>query len=78
MATIGTNESDKIAALLSLDIQTTALAASQRPNLAAGLMARLEQNRIRIIDDVEYRNTRFEASMMVFGVATANSEKQGD
>ena len=78
MATIGTNESDKIAALLSLDIQTTALAASQRPDLAAGLMARLEANRLRIIDDAEYRNTRFEASMMVFDVATADSKKRGD
>lgn len=59
----------KVAALLSMDIQTHAMAAANNPKLAAGLMAELEKKRLRVINDAEHRDMRYGAAQLVFTVA---------
>ena len=61
----------KVAALLSMDIQTHAMAAASHPKLAEGLMAKLEERRLLIINDDEYRDRRYDAATTVFDAKVA-------
>lgn len=62
----------KVAALLSLDIEITARAVRSNPHLAEGLVAKLEENRARLIDDPAWRDMRYGAANFVFNVAAAS------
>ena len=74
-----THNSDyqKVAALLSMDIQTPAMAAASNPKLAGGLMEKLEERRLRIINDAEYRDMRYGASQTVLAVAAHSDLEEG-
>jgi hypothetical protein len=61
-------EYQKVAALLSMDIQTMSMAVARHPDMAAAMFAKLEENRLRIINDVDYRELRYGASMVVFNI----------
>jgi len=67
----------KVAALLSMDIQTHAMAAASNPKLAAGLMAELEKKRLRVINDAEHRDMRYGAAQTVFTVAAHSDLEEG-
>jgi hypothetical protein len=67
----------KVAALLSLDIQVTALAVANNPDMAAGLMEKLEERRLRVINDAEHRDMRYGAASMVFTVAAHSDLEEG-
>lgn len=75
----------KVAALLSMDIQTHAMAAASHPKLAEGLMAKLEERRLLIINDDEYRDRRYAAATTVFNAKVtavdairASGEEEGE
>lgn len=69
----------KVAALLSLDIQVTALAIANNPDMAQGLMEKLEERRLRVINDPEHRDMRYGAALMVFEVvAHGDLEESGE
>ncbi len=59
----------KVAALLSLDIQVFALSVVNNPHLAEESMAELEKRRLRIINDVDYRNMQYGASVDILTIA---------
>lgn len=60
----------KVAALLSMDIQTHAMAAASNPKMASELMAALEERRLRLIADADWRDMRYGAAQTVFEVAS--------
>ena len=67
----------KVAALLSLDIQITATAVANNPDLAQGLMEKLEERRLRVINDPEHRDMRYGAACTVFTVAAHSDLEEG-
>jgi hypothetical protein len=67
----------KVAALLSLDIQTTAMAVANNPDMAGGLMKLLEERRLRVINDAEHRDMRYGAACTVFTVAAHSNLDEG-
>ena len=67
----------KVAALLSLDIQVTAIAVANNPDMAAGLMEKLEERRLRVINDAEHRDMRYGAANTVFTVAAHSDLEEG-
>jgi len=62
------SEFQKVAALLSMDIQTMSMAVANNPKFAVDMFAKLEENRLRVINDVDYRNMRYGASMVVLNI----------
>ncbi len=59
----------KVAALLSLDIQVFAMSVASNPKYAKDSMAELEKRRLRITNDVDYRNMRYGAATSTFEIA---------
>ncbi len=74
------DEYQKVAALLSLDIQTMSMAVTNNPHLAVGMFEKLEANRQRLIRDVDWRDMRYAAAVNVFTVATGipDAEESGE
>lgn len=71
------DEYQKVAALLSMDIQSHALAAANNPHMAQGLMEKLEEKRLLVTNDAEYRDRRYSAACSMFSVAVNRPVEEG-
>jgi len=58
----------KVAALLSMDVEVYAKVVAHDPSMAVDAMAELEKRRLRLINDADWRDMRYAAAGAVFSV----------
>ena len=70
----------KVAALLSMDVQLYAKVVANDPSMAVEAMADLEKRRLRLINDVDWRDMRYAAAGVVFSVVAngPNIDESGE
>ncbi len=70
----------KVAALLSMDVQVYAKTVEANPEMAVEAMADLEKRRLRLINDVDWRDMRYAAAGVVFSVVAngPDTEESGE
>lgn len=74
------DEYQKVAALLSMDVQLCAMVVENDPEMAVEAMAELEKRRLRLINDVDWRDMRYAAAGKVFTIARGipDAEESGE
>jgi len=64
----------KVAALLSMDVQIYAKVVANDPSMAVEAMADLEKRRLRLIEDADWRDMRYAAAGTIFNVVAHGAD----
>jgi hypothetical protein len=64
----------KVAALLSMDVQIYAKVVANDPSMAVEVMADLEKRRLRLIEDADWRDMRYAAAGTIFNVVAHGAD----